>query len=426
MPRHSLPNAIHASGPFLFLNPTTRYHPVSKPPWEQKQEPQDPGHIVNQADREGQEQIYHVWRSRDNRKGRRRVAYLRKQDGGPVKSRTDHYRSQGRKLALGVGKMVTRFPVWDVTYLVAVAFVLGSVIWVINGFFVWLPLARPESEFSGETDIAAGILAFLGTTVFEIGSVLMVIEAINAERSDCFGWELEEELEDHGLRLHPRHEGCRHGHQNRQALLRDSAVAMIAATTVDTVAEPGGLGPDGDEKVKPEKERRWSWWPTRHELTTHYIKEIGFLASLIQLMGATVFWMAGFTNLPGIHNAISLPVTNGTYWLPQVVGGTGFIVSSILLMVEVQDKWYTPAPTMLGWHVGFWNLVGAIGFTVCGALGFAAEFSTAVEYASAMSTFAGSWAFLVCSAVQWYEALDKYSISVEDSFPWFAPGEEGV
>lgn len=55
-------------------------------------------------------------------------------------------------------------------------------IWVINGFFVWLPLARPESEFPGETDTAAGILAFLGTTTFEIGSVLMVVEAINAER----------------------------------------------------------------------------------------------------------------------------------------------------------------------------------------------------------------------------------------------------
>lgn len=82
-----------------------------------------------------------------------------------------------------------------------------------------------------------------------------------------------------------------------------------------------------------------SWWPTWHEFTTHYIKEIGFLASLIQLMGATVFWMAGFTNLPGIHNAMSLPVTNGAYWLPQVVGGTGFIASSILLMTEVQDKW---------------------------------------------------------------------------------------
>lgn len=70
---------------------------------------------------------------------------------------------------------------------------------------------------------------------------------------------------------------------------------------------------------------------------------------------------------------------------------------SMRVLIQLVNYYrYIPAPTMLGWHVGFWNLVGAIGFTVCGALGFAVEFSTAVEYASAMSTFAGSWAFLVC------------------------------
>ena len=64
-------------------------------------------------------------------------------------------------------------------------------------------------------------------------------------------------------------------------------------------------------------------------------------------------------------------------------------------MIEVQDKWYLPAPKLLGWHVGFWNLVGAIGFTLCGALGFGEDSGSGVEYALALSTFVGSWAFLV-------------------------------
>lgn len=63
-------------------------------------------------------------------------------------------------------------------------------------------------------------------------------------------------------------------------------------------------------------------------------------------------------------------------------------------MVEVQKKWYIPAPRMLGWHIGFWNLIGALGFTLCGALGFAAD-RPGVEYALTLSTFVGSWAFLV-------------------------------
>jgi hypothetical protein len=56
---------------------------------------------------------------------------------------------------------------------------------------------------------------------------------------------------------------------------------------------------------------------------------------------------------------------------------------------------YKPALKTLGWHIGLWNLVGGIGFTLCPAVGFGSESSAALEYASALSTFVGSWAFLV-------------------------------
>ena len=80
--------------------------------------------------------------------------------------------------------------------------------------------------------------------------------------SDCFGWALEESLEDHGLRLRPRHEGCRHYRRSRSALLKDSVVAAMAAAVLDDVAEPGGLegrkgGGGGVGETRTEKERRW-------------------------------------------------------------------------------------------------------------------------------------------------------------------------
>ena len=56
---------------------------------------------------------------------------------------------------------------------------------------------------------------------------------------------------------------------------------------------------------------------------------------------------------------------------------------------------YIPAPSLLGWHIGLWNLIGAIGFTLCGALGFADDDGGPIEYALTLSTFVGSWAFLV-------------------------------
>jgi hypothetical protein len=33
----------------------------------------------------------------------------------------------------------------------------------------------------------------------------------------------------------------------------------------------------------------WTWFPTWQELTTHYFKEVGFLACLAQMIGATIF-----------------------------------------------------------------------------------------------------------------------------------------
>jgi hypothetical protein len=105
--------------------------------------------------------------------------------------------------------------------------------------------------------------------------------------------------------------------------------------------------------------RTWTWWPSWYELKTHYIKEVGFLACSTQMFGATIFWISGFTALPPIYNRLTtLAAQNGAYWAPQVIGGSGFIVSGILFMLETQQKWYLPAYHVLGWHIGAWNLIG--------------------------------------------------------------------
>jgi len=77
------------------------------------------------------------------------------------------------------------------------------------------------------------------------------------------------------------------------------------------------------------------------------------------MLGATVFWISGFTALPVIYNRLTTPAAlNGAYWAPQVIGGTGFIISGTLFMLETQKKWYMPAFGVLGWHIGAWNLLG--------------------------------------------------------------------
>ena len=159
--------------------------------------------------------------------------------------------------------------------------------------------------------------------------------------------------------------------------------------------------------------RSWVWFPSTQEFKSHYLRELGFLACLAQLTGASVFWISGFTALPGINNKLgSQGLLNGIYWAPQIVGGTGFIISGMLFMLETQSKWYKPAFGVLGWHIGFWNIVGAFGFTLCGALG-PAYGNSGAEYQASLATFWGSWAFLIGSVIQWYESLDKYPVETK-------------
>jgi hypothetical protein len=315
-----------------------------------------------------------------------------------VPRRTSHYKEVLKTILL----TFTYFPVWDISWLVAFVFTVGSMVWVINAFFVWLPLVAPSTEFHGEIYYGGGITAFLGAIVFfETGSILLFFEAINANHSGCFGWAVEQLLDEGTdgkpkFRLSASRHHCRHHHQNRHNFVGKSSSSL---------AEEARL-----KAHLPKEGQSWQWFPSWHDLRTHYLHEMGFLAGAAQLFGATIFGISGFTALPGIQNHLTPQSTlNGAYWIPQVIGGSGFIVSSTLYMLETQKKWYIPAFNVLGWHIGFWNFVGALGFTLCGALGMAYGNSGA-QYQASLATFWGSWAFLIGSYIQLYESLDTHPV----------------
>jgi len=74
--------------------------------------------------------------------------------------------------------------------------------------------------------------------------------------------------------------------------------------------------------------------------------------------------------IPGFPASGNAAIVKVFFWTPQgepskpyswdaladvsartvVVGGTGFIVSALLLMIEVQTKWWLPNVKDLGWH----------------------------------------------------------------------------
>jgi hypothetical protein len=214
--------------------------------------------------------------------------------------------------------MVTTFPYWDVSYLTAVVFAIGSAVWVINAFFVWLPLVKPSTEFKGEISTAGGISAFIGATIFELGSFFLMLEAVNKNATVCFGWTLEHVLGEGQIlaRFTPNQQACIHHHVNKMNLVGRSKTGRVSE-------EPRTLdGPKSRANYGTFK-----WMPSREELRSHYVYEIGFLASAAQLLGASIFWISGFTALPGINDHLSLVLADVLYRAPQVVGGCGFIVS---------------------------------------------------------------------------------------------------
>jgi len=258
------------------------------------------------------------------------------------------------------------------------SFTIGSVVWVVNGFYSFLPFV--DLSVAKSTS-AVGWTAWVGATIFEVGSVLGMLEAWNREDTANFGWGVRKAL----------------GHDDPEA-----GGNVATSNSSDTI--PGSRS-ESEKESKPKPKRQWIWFST----DAKYWHEMGFLAAFAQFCGASIFWISGFTALPSIQNTIMTEtgVLDGVFWTPQVIGGSGFVISATFIMLETQKRWYIPTPLSIGWQVGVWNFIGGIGFALCGALGYAAQVSTKASYQSSLSTFWGAWAFLIGSVLQWYEAVNS-------------------
>lgn len=136
-------DADHITGPVGFLNPTTRFLSVHRPK----------GHTADTSTTKVNEEtngsspdtakgpaspalekptshtgVYTLWRSRDNRKGRHALVLT----PSAAKNKTGvaapaAYTNTWSATTSGIKRMIFRYPVWDVSYDVAVVFTLGSV-----------------------------------------------------------------------------------------------------------------------------------------------------------------------------------------------------------------------------------------------------------------------------------------------------------
>lgn len=142
------------------------------------------------------------WQSRRSRKGRYSpvahiIANQTLSQRLPDNAHTDNDAPGSNEcivnLRVPTGKKLKPHFISDVTTWLAVTFTIGSVLWVVNGesvalqegpgadidagFLVWFPVLMPRLGTKTFTNTAAAI-GFLGGSVFELGSYLMVLEAL--------------------------------------------------------------------------------------------------------------------------------------------------------------------------------------------------------------------------------------------------------
>jgi hypothetical protein len=104
-------------------------HPVEVD-HEEKEEKEDEDH------EEPADAVQFIWTSRNNRKGRHELGFTPASNPATAKYLVPESTNSPREILKNFGRMITHYPVWDISWVVAYMFVWGSIVWVINALYV--------------------------------------------------------------------------------------------------------------------------------------------------------------------------------------------------------------------------------------------------------------------------------------------------
>lgn len=264
----------------------------------------------------------------------------------------------------------------NISWHVAVWFCLGSMCWIVNGQYA---LMQSSSQHVVN---AIGWSGFAGGTCFWIGAYLAVVESLNLNTNLLYGVEVEKvfgTLKEDFLRRYHGDNHAKDDHATEVYCHTDLAGANVCR-------------------------HPWRW--------VGYSNTIGFWASFIQFIGATMFEIAVICGIPGVIGADQWQLQQAFIWTMQTVGSVAFIVSSWIMMIEEQDNLWMPKIGRMGWESAFWNLIGAWGFLLSAVFGYLANWEGRGVVCcqlggTAVSTYWGSWAFMIASLALYYEVENK-------------------
>ncbi|KAJ3045718.1 hypothetical protein HDV00_007844 [Rhizophlyctis rosea] len=311
-----------------------------------------------------------IWRSRRHRKGRplqhQQSSSFTTQPSSSVETlelgesdqalSTTQQQSQQPRFALHLWKP------YNVSWWTAVLFTVGSLSWVVNGAaaFHW---TDTQSTTRLSLLNASG---FIGGTLFYFGGWCMYWEALNAERKAHF----------------------------------DITARLVESNFITSIVDLFLC------KSEPLKRTEWLWIGWGEKGDGDGWRSMSFLANFSQFCGTSIFWIATWAAwfLPE-DESTARGLYYGVYWTPQVIGAWFLTVSSIFLTLETQTAWWKPNLMDLGWHIGFWNILGSLGFFLSGVFGipFGPDDETGRQWGVNFSTYLGSYFFLLGSVLQYIE-----------------------
>jgi hypothetical protein len=249
----------------------------------------------------------------------------------------------------------------NISWWVAILFTLGSMVWLINGYVSMWPLSSPIIV----TNVLS-LTAFFGGMIFIFVGVSAYLEIINRAKYT----HIRELALSYDTKLFPSVI-----HKCRRFFVHNSNHIKKYNNHVK------------DWKFLCIEMHNWGWW-----------------LNVIQLLGALIFFVACAVGVILLFdNSLSLYTW---FWLPQMVGAVCFIISSLMAMIEVQEKIYLPALKNIGWYSALFNAVGAVGFFLCAYLGAYYQSEFIIYWGSDLSTFIGSSAFLISSYLMLIEVMN--------------------
>jgi hypothetical protein len=151
---------------------------------------------------------------------------------------------------------------------------------------------------------------------------------------------------------------------------------------------------DGDE-------RRWRWFGWRP-------RNIGYLASAIQLVGTVMF---NLNTTDAMLGGLSWEQEDLFIWTPNMLGCACFLVASYLAYSEVSQGGASFAPRSISWWVSVINLVGSVAFQISALYSMAGPQAAAANtlFWANFYTAAGGLCFLVGAYLMIPELFDEES-----------------